>query len=126
MSREPITHDLKCDPEYFQAVKRGDKTFEVRKNDRDFRVGDYIDLREYDREKQCYTGDVILKIKITYILKDYLALVDDFVVLGLKLPKNYSLPSKDDLAFLKTCEGYFSSGETPITDCISALLSSLG
>ena len=124
--RMSATHNLKCDPEYFQAVKDGRKPFEVRNNDRDFHVGDYINLREYDRVKQCYTGEVI-EVKITYILKDFPdALVYGFVVLGLELPKNYDLPTKEDMKFLKYCEGRFSDNATPITDCIIALLSSLG
>lgn len=42
------THELKTLPVYFDAVKRGDKTFEVRKNDRDFQTGDVLILKEYD------------------------------------------------------------------------------
>ena len=125
--RLSATHDLKCDTEYFQAVKYGKKPFEVRNNDRDFHVGDYINLREYDRVKQWYTGEVILKIKITYVLKDYPALVDGFVVLGLELPRNYSLPSKEDLDHLHMAEAYWNDYNlTPITDNIVAILSSLG
>ncbi|MEG0259568.1 MAG: DUF3850 domain-containing protein [Lysinibacillus sp.] len=36
------THDLKILPEYLEAVVSGKKTFEIRKNDRDFQVGDRI------------------------------------------------------------------------------------
>lgn len=37
---EPITHDLKIYPEFFSAVCTGVKRAELRKNDRDYRVGD--------------------------------------------------------------------------------------
>ena len=37
--------ELKILPEYFEAVKSGKKTFELRKNDRDFCVGDILILR---------------------------------------------------------------------------------
>jgi hypothetical protein len=40
-------HDLKCWPREFRHVQDGRKTFEVRKNDRDFREGDLVILREY-------------------------------------------------------------------------------
>jgi hypothetical protein len=40
------THDLKTDPEAFDAADRGDKTHEIRFNDRDFKVGDLLQLLE--------------------------------------------------------------------------------
>ncbi|MCV6612877.1 MAG: DUF3850 domain-containing protein [Amphritea sp.] len=39
-------HELKTDPAVFDAVMNGTKTFEIRKNDRDFQVGDELVLRQ--------------------------------------------------------------------------------
>lgn len=51
-----MTHELKTWPEYFQEIINGDKTFEVRKNDRDFKMGDVLLLKEWDNENSKYTG----------------------------------------------------------------------
>ncbi len=54
------THELKILPEYFKEVLLGNKNFEIRKNDRNFQVGDYVELREYDPTKYFYrNGDEI-------------------------------------------------------------------
>ena len=65
--RAPMVHELKCWPEYYDAVERGDKPFEIRKWDRPYQVGDTLLLQEYDPEKQDYTGRQI-KRKVTYLL----------------------------------------------------------
>lgn len=41
-----MIHQLKCDSKFFEDVASGKKTFEVRKNDRDFFVGDFLALNE--------------------------------------------------------------------------------
>jgi len=56
---------------------RGDKDFEIRKNDKNFQVGDLIDLREYENRK--YLGRELL-VEITCVI-DY-AQREGFVVLG--------------------------------------------
>lgn len=71
-------HELKTLPEYFLEQIKGTKQFEVRKNDRDFKVGDVLILKEYDNG---YTGSEISVI-VTYILKDFVGLKDGYVVLG--------------------------------------------
>lgn len=61
------THELKTWPEYFNAIAKGEKTFEVRKNDRDFQVNDILVLQEYDPMTKKYTG-VELTFRVGYIL----------------------------------------------------------
>ena len=39
-------HELKTDTDVFRAVRDGVKTYELRKNDRNFAVGDMLLLRE--------------------------------------------------------------------------------
>lgn len=60
-------HRLKTWPEYFQAVKRGDKTCEVRKADRDYQPGDFLLLIEFDPKIDRPTG-AYCAVKVTHIL----------------------------------------------------------
>ena len=41
-----MIHQLKIESQYFKEIIEGNKTFEVRKNDRNFHVGDYLGLNE--------------------------------------------------------------------------------
>lgn len=66
ITREPITHDLKIYPEFFSAVCTGVKRAELRKNDRDYRVGDTLHLMETPRGSRHQTGEFI-NVKITHI-----------------------------------------------------------
>lgn len=49
-------HALKCWPSFFGDVCDGSKTFEVRRDDRGFRVGDTLRLMEFT-PGYGYTGD---------------------------------------------------------------------
>ena len=61
-----MIHDLKILPEWFETVKSGIKTFEVRKDDRDFKPNDVLLLREFDGTK--YTGRQ-LKADVRFVLR---------------------------------------------------------
>ena len=39
-------HLLKIETKYFHSIKRGEKDFELRKNDRDFKVNDLVIFKE--------------------------------------------------------------------------------
>ena len=62
-----MTHELKCWPEYFQALKSKEKNFEVRKNDRNFQVGDELIIHEYSPLSDQHSGASIVR-QVTYIL----------------------------------------------------------
>jgi hypothetical protein len=57
-----MTHKLKTWPEFFKAILAGDKTFEIRKDDRGFKVGDTLRLLEFDsgRDPHCPRHEYIL------------------------------------------------------------------
>src|SRR5688500_18984252 len=52
MSTETV-HDLKTWQAYFQPVWVGDKTFDIRYDDRAFQKGDVVLLREWDWNGKC-------------------------------------------------------------------------
>ena len=77
------THKLKTWPEYFDAVALGRKTFEVRKKDRDYRVGDMLVLQKYDPISEKYLKQEI-RFYISYILDSFeIALHNDYCIIGL-------------------------------------------
>ena len=78
-------HELKCWGKYFNELSSGKKKFELRKNDRNFKVGDHLCIQAYDPEKKEYTGGFLYFI-VTYILNigEFLEGHDDWVVMGIK------------------------------------------
>ena len=84
-----MIHNLKTWTEFYQAVTRGDKTFEVRKNDRDFKVGDLLNLIEVLPEENFKpTGNTSL-FNVTYILKgSEWGLGENVVVMSIRRANN--------------------------------------
>lgn len=78
-----MEHELKIYPQYFDAVISGKKTFEVRKNDRKFHVGDVLVLKEWDNIK--YSGREV-KAKVIYLIDDkFIGIQPGYVVMGIEL-----------------------------------------
>lgn len=75
-------HRLKILPEYFETQKNRVKTFEIRKNDRNFKVGDKLMLYEIDPKTKQTTGR-LLEVQVTYIT-DY-AQKEDYIVMATRL-----------------------------------------
>ena len=76
------THNLKTVQPYFDRVWEGTKTFEIRKNDRDYQAGDNVLLQEYDPMKKTYSGREVLAT-IMYVLYNYDAVDPDYVVFSI-------------------------------------------
>lgn len=79
------THYVKTLVRYFKDTKSGIKTFTIRKNDRDYKLGDFLIKQEFDGEN--YTGRELLT-QITY-MTDYQQ-KDGYVVMGLKIIEEVS------------------------------------
>ena len=66
-----MNHELKIWPQYFERVRDGSKTFEVRENDRGFQSGDTVTLCEWDPEinrENKFTNSEPITFKIGYVL----------------------------------------------------------
>ena len=59
-------HELKVWGSFFDALMVGTKTFEVRRDDRGFKVGDYLRIREWVEGE--YSGRELTK-RVTYMLE---------------------------------------------------------
>lgn len=68
MQSECRVHALKIWPVHFADVESGRKTFEIRKDDRCFAVGDRLALREWSPRTKQYTGRV-LHMRVVFITR---------------------------------------------------------
>lgn len=76
-----MTHKLKIKEKYLIAILNRKKTFEIRKNDRDFKVGDEILFTVVETG-----GEFPHSFIVTYVLKDCpeYGLQDGYAILGIK------------------------------------------
>lgn len=84
-------HELKTWPIFFEAILNRKKTFELRKNDRDFKDGDTLLLREWDPSTGENTGRWAV-CDVTYIIDSDVAfgvgsLKEGYCVMAIKVHK---------------------------------------
>ena len=85
-------HNLKTDKTLYHDVLYDKKRFEQRVDDRDFEVGDLLNLQAWDRDTQQYADQqqyAPILCRVTYLLHDYecRGLRDGFVVMGIERVK---------------------------------------
>lgn len=92
-----MIHELKCAKEYFEAVVSGKKSFEVRKNDRQYAVGDFLAMNEVQyvpeirtdgdgvitEQVPTYTGRSCL-VEVVYILQNDQYLQPGYVCMSIR------------------------------------------
>ncbi|WP_162921691.1 DUF3850 domain-containing protein [Listeria costaricensis] len=76
-------HELKIAPRYFKDILYQHKRFENRINDRNYKVGDLLMLKEFDQNG--YTGNK-LYVRVTYMTDAFTK--DDYVCLGFEVLNN--------------------------------------
>lgn len=82
-----VEHELKCWPEFFQAIIDGRKPFELRRADRGYAVGHTLWLREWEPGSREYTGRE-LRRKITYMVTGVFGLEPGYSALGLSTSRD--------------------------------------
>lgn len=76
-----MIHELKIYPDFFKAVISGEKTFEIRKNDRPFHKGDLLALNEFNGTN--WTGNSCL-VYIDFIMNNPEYVKENMVVMAIK------------------------------------------
>lgn len=74
-------HDLKITPEYLTKIFQGNKNWELRKNDRGFKEGDLIFVREYEN------GEYLMQYAvghIVFVLENYTGIETGYCILSVE------------------------------------------
>ncbi len=80
-------HEVKLDIAYVDAVRCGDKPFEIRYNDRGYQKGDKLVLRPWCSINHCYDTDSLkIRADITYVTT--YGQKDGWCVLGIRVTNN--------------------------------------
>lgn len=75
-------HTVKIAKMYYEDVKSGKKSFELRKNDRGYKQGDILRMLEYAEGE--WTGRE-MAVEVTYLLEDYAGLEEGYCIMALKV-----------------------------------------
>lgn len=100
------THVLKTDTPFFEDVKQHRKPFEIRKNDRDFQMGDTLVLCEYKRKDGIFTGRVVLT-RVSYMFsstEEIPGLLDGYVAMGVMFLNDTTLRQLQGVSSIKEKE----------------------
>lgn len=80
-----MTHEIKIQKEFAQAVYLGEKTFEVRDNDRGYQKGDLVKFQVMDGWFERPTHPLNdMTFEITYVLGSFIGLAPNYVAFGIK------------------------------------------
>lgn len=79
-----MIHSLKILPEYFTQVCSRAKSAEFRKNDREFKAGDFLHLKEWN-EKEFTGRECVAKITHVSTLEAYIK--ENYVMLSIQVMK---------------------------------------
>lgn len=93
-----MRHELKTWSVPFAAVWDGLKPYEIRRNDRDYKVGDRLVLREWTPVTNRYLGRKV-EVVVTYMTRGgEWGLPDDLCVLGFDPERRSCVPAQAAMA----------------------------
>lgn len=75
-------HKIRIGASFFEDACSNSKSFELRKNDRDYKVGDILEMMEFEEGRN--TGRMVQKL-VTYMLEDYTGLEDGYCIMATAL-----------------------------------------
>ena len=78
-----MTHNIKLQKEFADAVLSGDKCFEIRKNDRGYQKGDKVQFKVMDGSIQMHHALEKKTYEITYVINGW-GLENGYVVFGIR------------------------------------------
>lgn len=88
-------HSIRLAKTYFNDVASGKKSFELRKNDRGYKVGDMLEMLEFADGRN--TGRII-QAEVVYMLEGYTGLEEGYCILGISVKKvdteKYDIPGQ--------------------------------
>ncbi|MCW1051332.1 MULTISPECIES: DUF3850 domain-containing protein [Streptococcus] len=76
-----MIHKIKISHLYYDDIQNGKKNFELRKDDRNYQVGDKLLLHEI--KENSLTGRLI-EVDVVYKLVNYVGLENGYCILGIK------------------------------------------
>lgn len=97
-----MIHELKCWPSSFERISDGTKTFEVRRDDRGFQMGDVLRLREWDYDRafelqspeRGFTGREVERVCGVIFRQGFGVDLGEFVVIALIHPAAHAATSE--------------------------------
>jgi len=79
-------HTLKTVQPFFDKIRMGLKTFEYRKDDRNYCEGDILELCEYDNKTNTFSGEHIdVIVTFTMRTQDFLPVPSGYVIMSIRI-----------------------------------------
>lgn len=75
-------HQIRKSFEHFDDIANGKISFELHRNDRDYKVGDILEMIEFKNSRN--TGRMV-RVMVTYILEDFIGIEDGYCIMAIAL-----------------------------------------